>query len=112
MSIPSGPRRPPITDSPWFWVYLFATVALCGLFVYQGKYTRRQTQVEQKAQGRIRAAELKASGKTATQVSSRENLVITLKPLMVIMAVVLLIAWPVLIWQHFTAPRRRAPRSR
>jgi hypothetical protein len=35
-----------LTDSPWFWVYVFSTAAALALFVMGGKYEHRQGHIE------------------------------------------------------------------
>jgi hypothetical protein len=54
--------RSPLTDSPWFWVYLFATFALIVLTVMRPRVLERQVQIERKEQGRQRAME-RAAGR-------------------------------------------------
>ena len=39
-------QRSPITDSPWFWVYIFSAAAAVALFVMGGKYSHRQGHIE------------------------------------------------------------------
>jgi Flp pilus assembly protein TadB len=50
--------KPSLTDSPWFWVLAFSSMALLALAVlgYSGKYDRRQSNIEQKYQARDRTA--------------------------------------------------------
>ena len=55
--------RPPLTDSPWFWVCMFATAALLGLTAAQPKYGRRQAQIEKQYQGR----EFSVRGRAGTE---------------------------------------------
>ncbi len=43
--LPAAPA-PRITDSPWFWVYIFSTAAVLALFVMEGKYNHRQNHIE------------------------------------------------------------------
>ena len=40
--------RPPLTDSPWFWLIVFSFSALGGLLAIAPKYAIRQAGVEQK----------------------------------------------------------------
>ena len=46
-----------VTDSPWFWVLLFALMALVLLVAIGRKYERRQANIERNYQGRSRVAE-------------------------------------------------------
>lgn len=59
-------QRPPITDNPWFWLYLFGTAGLVGVMLLNAKFdarqerfdanfTRRQELLEQRAAGSIAA---------------------------------------------------------
>ncbi len=43
---PAKPAAAKLTDSPWFWVYLFSSFAVLALFVIEGKFTRRQDHAE------------------------------------------------------------------
>lgn len=97
----SAPARPPITESFWFWVCLFATMGLVALWAIGQKYDARQTQVEQKAQGRLRAAEQAAGGEMTTEVSSRGDLEISLRPLYALLGGVVMIGWAILWWHYF-----------
>src|SRR5690606_31854677 len=99
----SGPPRPPLTDSPWFWVYLFATFALLTLFVMRPRVLERQAQIERKEQGRKRAIE-QISGQTPqTPLSTPENTQITLAPLFLIMGLVWLVA-AFMVWRRLRRP--------
>ena len=96
-----SPHTPPLTDSFGFWVCLFATVALMGLVAYGPKYRDRQLQVERQGQGHQRAREIAQWGQAKTEVSTRDNLSVSLNPLIWMMGVILVISWGVLWWQHF-----------
>jgi hypothetical protein len=100
------PARAPITESPWFWMCLFASMGLMGLWAIGQRYGVRQTQVEQKAQARLRAAERAGGGEVKTEVSSRGHLEVSLEPLYLVLGAVLIFAWAVLWWNHF---RPRSP---
>jgi len=41
-----SPRPVPLTDSPWFWLLLFATAALAALSVIGPKHLWRQARIE------------------------------------------------------------------
>ena len=45
------------TDSPWFWLYLFATAALIGIILIKPKFETRQSNIESKAIARISTLE-------------------------------------------------------
>jgi hypothetical protein len=60
-----------MTDSPWFWVYAFATVGL-GLLVLIGpKWVERQIGLDQRAQG-IRHSMSPVSGEEVIPARQRE----------------------------------------
>jgi hypothetical protein len=46
--------RPPVTDSPWFWVMMFSTMALAALLAIGPKYGGRQARLERQYQARER----------------------------------------------------------
>lgn len=96
--------RARITDSPWFWVYLYSTFGLVLLALFQPKFKSRQAAVERQYQGRQRAIEVQLGQEPTTEVSTSDNTIITLRPLFVVLGVVLVFAWTYLWWTHF---RRR-----
>lgn len=101
----STASRPPITDSPWFWVYLYAVAGLIALALMQPRFGSRQAEIERQYQGRQRAAEKKLGQPPTTPMSTRDNTIITLRPLYLILAGVFAVAWCVLWLRHF----RRTP---
>jgi flagellar biosynthesis/type III secretory pathway M-ring protein FliF/YscJ len=86
-------RRPPLSDSPWFWVYLFTTFALIVLMFMLPRVRDRQAQIERKAQGRQRAVEQAAGGTPQTPLSTPEKTVIPFAPLFAILGAVWVLAW-------------------
>ena len=70
-----------VTDSPWFWVCLFATAALIGLAAIGPKYAKRQAQIEREFQGRQRAAQNVQGQTPSVALSTPEQTLITLRPL-------------------------------
>jgi hypothetical protein len=92
-----------MTDSPWFWAYLFGTGALIALAMASPKFSGRQTQEEQKFQGRERAAQYMAGAEMTGEVSTEDDRRVTLRPLFIGMAAITTIAWVV-----FWTSRRRA----
>ncbi len=89
----------PATDSPWFWVCMFATAALIGLAAIAPKYTLRQAQIEREFQGRQRAAQNVQGQAPTGQLSTPQQTLITLRPLFYAFAALISIAW-FLFWQH------------
>ena len=98
--------RQAITDSPWFWAYLFATAALIALALMGPKYSARQAQIEREFQGRQRAAQSLQGQEPTGQLSSAERTLITLKPLFIGLAAATVVAW-IVFWQ--THRNRQAP---
>jgi len=102
--MPSG--RQPITDSPWFWAYLFATAALIALALMGPKYSARQAQIEREFQGRQRAAQTMQGQEPTGQLSTAEQTLITLRPLFIVSAAATVIVW-IVFWR--THQLRQAP---
>lgn len=100
----SSPRS--ITESPWYWAYLFCTGALIALVIIGPKYAQRQTQIEQNGQKRQWAAQLAAGRSQGDSPADNQQPAIVLWPLFVVLGLVLSIAWIKLIRDHV---QRRAP---
>lgn len=99
----------PITDSPWFWVLLFAAMGLVMLSVMAPKYAQRQTQIEQQYQGREWARQKALSPKREPGVtfSTPGHTVIPLWPLRAIAAAVLVIAAVALVMRKRARERHK-----
>jgi hypothetical protein len=98
-----------LTDSPWYWVYLFSTAGLIALILVGPKFAFRQSQIERSAQGRQRAAQNMSGSEPTTQMSTVESTHIVLRPLYFVLGGILACAWLNLSWRHFR--RRRAVRE-
>lgn len=98
MATATAPRR--ITDSPWFWAYLFGTAALIGLALVGPKYGPRQAAIEREFQGRQRAAQSLNRQTPNVEMSSLERMMITLRPLFLALAGVTMVAWLIFWWTH------------
>jgi hypothetical protein len=108
----SSPR--PITDSPWFWAYLFGTAALVALALAGPKFGPRQAQIEREYQGRTRAAQNLSGVEPNLTMSTAERTLITLRPLFITLAAATCIAWGIFWWTRrrthlIYAPRRLTP---
>jgi hypothetical protein len=67
-------QRPPLTDSPWFWVLAFSLMALLALVAIGGKYARRQTRLELQYQARERISErLNAADNTKSEDATHRD---------------------------------------
>jgi hypothetical protein len=87
----SVPR--PITDSPWFWAYLFGTAALLALALIGPKFSQRQAHIEREFQGRQRAAQQLGGQEPTVPMSSVDQTLITLRPLLFALAAITVIGW-------------------
>lgn len=94
-----APDRPPLSDSPWFWIYLFTTFALIVLTVMRPRVLERQAQIERKEQGRARAAARAAGQEPSAPLSTPQNTLITLGPLYVILGGIWIVAW-IMLWRR------------
>ena len=92
-------RDEPITDSPWFWGYIFATGALIALAIAAPKYYPRQTQLEQRFLARQEGGQTVkgADGQTISPPRGK-NLILSLGPLFLICAALLVVAWGRFWW--------------
>ena len=95
------PNRPPITESAWFWLYLFATFGLALLVIMSPKFNSRQAQIERQAQGRSRAIQSQMGHQPSTEMSTADNTIVTLRPLFWILGIALVIGWTTLWWNRF-----------
>jgi hypothetical protein len=101
--------RAKLTDSPWFWIELFALVAMIGVIVISPKFLLRQGQLERRLEGRQHA--LERDGETlpeATQAApleERRNRVRT-SPLLILLALVVIVAHVALLRQRFSVRQR------
>ena len=87
------PQPPRMTDSPWFWAYLFGTAALVALALAAPKFGPRQAQIEREYQGRTRAAQNLSGAEPNLEMSTAERTLITLRPLFLGLAALTTVAW-------------------
>jgi hypothetical protein len=83
----------PLTDSPWFWAYLFGTAALVALAIANPKFNVRQAQIEREYQGRLRAAQNLTGQEPSVEMSAAGNTIIGLRPLFIGQAAIKVIDW-------------------
>ena len=103
---PSHPRS--ITESPWYWAYVFCTGGLIALVVMGPRYTQRQTQIEQNLQKRQWAAQHVAGQAQSDLLPGSEEMSITLWPLFVVLGSILAVAWIKLIRDHLKRRNQQA----
>jgi hypothetical protein len=101
--------QPSITETPWYWVYLFCTAGLVALVLMGPRYSQRQAEIERVFQGRQRAIQNLGGTEPTTAMSDPENTRLDLWPLYGILGVVLAAAWANLAWRHVRL--RRAARE-
>ena len=99
-------HEPPLTDSPWFWAYLFCTGGLIALLLMSNKYDGRQPQIERQMAARQAGGQAVSGDAGPVRGSTEGDLLITLKPLYGILALILCVAWFRLWQQRF---RRKRP---
>jgi hypothetical protein len=88
----------PLTDSPWFWLYLFSIAALAGLFLIGPKYYLRQSQIERQYQGKVRASQAASGAEPTKEMSQPDSTRSSLVPLFVLFTFVWICAWPLVWW--------------
>jgi hypothetical protein len=116
-----APHRPPVTDSPWFWVMIFALMSLGALAAISGKYGRRQAAIERQYQARLRLAEKRAATNNSIAAARHEdqraegnprafatpaNTLITLWPLAAVLVGLALFSFVMLVrrWRQTHSP--------
>src|SRR5262245_7525511 len=84
-----------MTDSPWFWAYLFTTAALIALALISPKFAARQAQIEREFQGRQRVAQNVHGQEPSGTLSTAEKTLVSLRPLFFGLAGITTVAWVV-----------------
>jgi hypothetical protein len=96
MDTPSASPRKSITDSPWYWVYLFCTAGAVALLLAGPKFAARQSQIERNSEDRLYVAQhvAKPQLEVNEQVADAPTATrITLWPLYVVLGCMLSVAW-------------------
>ena len=104
--------KPPVrslTDSVWFWVYLFGTGGLVALYITGPKYRQRQTQLERQFSARQSGGQA-VSGVDGPVDPTNSEQIISLDPLVVLMGTLLAIGWFGL-WYHRFRKRKQTDNS-
>ena len=94
-------RRKSITESPWYWVYLFSTAVLIAIVLLGPKIIERQTIDERNYQARQRTYQQASGEQPDIPLSTSNNQLITLQPLIITFAIVLTVSWIILWYRHF-----------
>jgi hypothetical protein len=100
-----------LTDSPWFWAYLFGIGGLIALALAAPKFSYRQAQEERRMQGRERAAQQQSGLEPTGELSTETETQVNLQPLFLGLAVLTSIAWFV-FWFKRRSERARSAASR
>jgi hypothetical protein len=109
MHQPDPPARSSLTDSGWYWLYLYCTFGLITLVVAGPKIARLQLQSEQNYQARQRAGQQAAGVVITEPLATLENRRINLQPLFLILASLLSVGWISLWYRHFGSRRKSSP---
>ncbi|MEX2174400.1 MAG: hypothetical protein WD872_08560 [Pirellulaceae bacterium] len=98
--------RRSLTDSPWFWAYLFGLAALLALALAGPKFGSRQAQIEREYQGRTRAAQNLNAQQPNLEMSTADKTLVTLRPLFFGLAAITSVAW-IVFWYTRRAGARQ-----
>lgn len=105
---PNSTRKPPITDSPWFWGYVFAAAGLAALILASQKYPARQTQLERRFLARQEGGQtIKGDNGQSIETPTGDNLILRLGPLFVIVSALLVVAWSRFWWTRLSPNSNR-----
>lgn len=97
--------RPPLSDSPWFWLYVFGTAGIVALLWMSPKFGARQSQLDRQFEGRRHVMSQPADVAAARPFSNPERRAASLRPLYWILLAALVAGWVALWWQRFRVPR-------
>ncbi len=112
-SMNASSNRKSITDSPWYWVYLFCTVGAVALVLAGPKFAARQSQIERNYEARQVAAKHAANESAdhpGPALEQQTQTRVTLWPLFVTLGVVLSVAW-FQLWRHHKRTSRHQETS-
>jgi hypothetical protein len=90
-----------LSDSPWFWICTFASVAVLALFLIEPKYRRREAGLEGKYQMRLH---LNRPAEDGAEFRASEDLEKTPRPLVWILGSTVAVAWSALFWTRHLKP--------
>ena len=116
MSEQEAPKS--VVESPWYWVYVFGIAALVAILLLGSKFQQRQAQIERTYQGREQALKIQSGEQDETELKSADELstpgktLLTLRPLMIIIGVVVAVAWSMVWWQFFRSKSLRRKKDK
>ena len=114
----NAPRQPQDdrTASPLVYILIFTSFALFALTIFSDRIAKRQTRIEQQFHG---IEQMQRGGPAPDGRGQGDNLrtpdeqplIITLRPLMLSLALVMLVAWAILMWRRLrtAAPTPSTP---
>jgi len=105
-------RNSAVTESPWFWGYMFGMFALVALSLAGPKFAARQAQLERQFQGRERAQQIRGGEEPDVPLSTPQDTVVTLWPLYAGLSAATVIAWGVFWWTRKKSATPTALRGR
>ena len=105
------PERKKLTESIWFWIYLFSTAGLISLVILQGKFDTRQDLEEINFRARMQTYEGSTATSLAAKTSSNEQIV-TLTPLYILFGLIFAVSWIVLWKQRILSKPSRSQTER
>jgi hypothetical protein len=97
-------EKPPITDSPWFWVLLFSLMGLVALVAISGQYGKRQSRLERQYQARERIAADAVADPERRDYSMPGDTLIAIWPLAVVLTGVAVFAGVMLVRERRKHP--------
>jgi hypothetical protein len=120
---PMRPDDPParLTDSPWFWLVLFANAALVGIALIGPKYAKREAMLERRFEVRREISRQRATGVTAPVDAATVDLapeadpqaqdrplLVPLGPLVALLATIDVAAVGVCVWRQLRTVRQKS----
>ncbi len=91
-------ERKKLTESIWFWIYLFSTAGLIGLVILQGKFDTRQDLEEINFRARMQTYGEGTATSFTTKTSPNEQIV-TLTPLYILFGLAFTVSW-IALWKQ------------
>ena len=105
-------KRKKLTESVWFWIYLFSTAGLISLVILQNKFDTRQNLEEINFQARMQTYEGSTANSALTENQLTKTQIVTLTPLYILFGSIFAISW-ILLWkqQILRKPSKTQPES-
>lgn len=109
MEARSNPAKEPLTDSPWFWIYLFATAALVLLIVSKPKLDYRQAWLERQHQARQFSHQLAEGREIQGELIQPDSTRFRVEYFVYLLTALLLLGWGRLWYSRFSGAWRSTP---